>query len=284
MELHQRSNLGNTVIMQYMLDWFRMPKDFDSTLWLSQILQGLAITYAVEHWRRNMPRCMGALYWQLNDCWPVASWASLDWHGRWKALQHMARRFFAPVLVSGVEDAKRQTLDVHVSSDRGEPAAGRLVWTATTVEGRTVARGVKAVRVPARSSRRVARLSLSGAVAKAGGARNLLVWLELSVGGKIVSRNLSAFAKPKHMELGDAEIEASVKAVEDGAFAVTLEAKRPALYVWLELEDADALMSDNFFHLRPGAPITALATPAREMTAARFRKALRVRSLTDTYR
>ncbi len=83
MEHHQRSGIGNTVILQYMLDWFRMPSSFDMTLWASQILQGMAITYAVEHWRRSMPRGMGTLYWQLNDVWPVASWASIDFHGRW---------------------------------------------------------------------------------------------------------------------------------------------------------------------------------------------------------
>jgi beta-galactosidase/beta-glucuronidase len=76
------------------------------TLWLSQILQGMAIKYAVEHWRRSMPRGMGTLYWQLNDCWPVASWASIDYHGRWKALHYMARHFFAPVLVSGLEERR----------------------------------------------------------------------------------------------------------------------------------------------------------------------------------
>ena len=78
MEHHQRSGTGNTTIMHYMLDWFRMPDGFDMTLWVSQILQGMAIKYAVEHWRRSMPRGMGTLYWQLNDCWPVASWASID--------------------------------------------------------------------------------------------------------------------------------------------------------------------------------------------------------------
>ena len=73
-------------------------------LWLTQILQGMAIKYAVEHWRRGMPRGMGTLYWQINDCWPVASWSSVDSLGRWKALHYMARRFFAPLLISGLED------------------------------------------------------------------------------------------------------------------------------------------------------------------------------------
>lgn len=104
MEHHQRSGIGNTTIMKYLCDWFRLPRSFEMNLWLTQILQGMAIKYAVEHWRRGMPRGMGTLYWQLNDCWPVASWSSVDSLGRWKALHYMARRFFAPLLISGLED------------------------------------------------------------------------------------------------------------------------------------------------------------------------------------
>ena len=108
MEHHQRSGIGNTTIIHYMLDWFKLPTSFDMTLWLSQILQGMAIKYAVEHWRRAMPRGMGTLYWQLNDCWPVASWSSIDYFGNWKALHYMARDFFAPLLISGLEDSDQE--------------------------------------------------------------------------------------------------------------------------------------------------------------------------------
>ena len=117
MEHHQRSGIGNTTIMTYLLDWFRLPDEFENTLWLSQILQGMAMKYAVEHWRRNMPRTMGTLYWQINDCWPVASWSSIDYHHRWKALHYMAKQFYAPLLVSGVEDAAKGTVEIYVNSD-----------------------------------------------------------------------------------------------------------------------------------------------------------------------
>ncbi|MFW6217928.1 MAG: glycoside hydrolase family 2 protein, partial [Verrucomicrobiota bacterium] len=130
MEFHQRSKQGNAKIIHYMLDWFRMPAGHEATLWLSQLQQGLAIKYAVEHWRRNMPRCMGALYWQLNDCWPVASWSSIDYYGRWKALHYLSKRFFAPVLVSGLESENPEDgrVEVHVSSDRSEAESLTLRW------------------------------------------------------------------------------------------------------------------------------------------------------------
>jgi beta-mannosidase len=141
MELHQRSGIGNATILHYMLSWYRMPDGFENTLWLSQLQQGLAIKYAVEHWRRNMPRCMGALYWQLNDTWPVASWASIDYHGRWKALQYMAKRFFAPVLISGVENAGKGTVEVHLTSDGLRRVDGAWSWNLTRVDGTSLARG-----------------------------------------------------------------------------------------------------------------------------------------------
>ena len=97
MECHQKNNRGNALMVNQMLDAFRLPKDFESLVYLSLVLQAEGIRYGVEHWRRHPRRVSGILYWQLNDCWPVASWASLDYFGRWKALHYAARRFFCPL-------------------------------------------------------------------------------------------------------------------------------------------------------------------------------------------
>ena len=105
------------------------------TLWLSQIQQGMAIKYAVEHWRRSMPRGMGTLYWQLNDCWPVASWSSIDSQGRWKALHYMARHFYAPVLISGVEDIEASSVDIHLTNDRLSAFQGEVQVLAMDTAG-----------------------------------------------------------------------------------------------------------------------------------------------------
>src|SRR5690606_35381787 len=158
-------------------EWFLLPKSFDDTLWLSQIQQGMAMKFANEHWRRNMPRSMGALYWQLNDCWPVASWSSIDSHGRHKALQYMARHFFAPRLVSGVEDLKQGSVSVFASNDTREPFVGNVDWWATTSAGKKLAEGTLSVRVRQGKSLKVGSVSLSHLL-KQQGARDLLVWLE----------------------------------------------------------------------------------------------------------
>ena len=282
MEHHQRSAIGNTAIMQYMLDWFRMPKDFNSTLWVAQILQGMGIKYAVEHWRRNMPRSMGALYWQLNDCWPVASWSSIDYHGRWKALHYMAARFFAPVMVSAVENAETGRVDVFVTSDRGEEAKGTLVWTLVTPAGKVIASDSEPVRIRPRRAARAVRLDLSDPLAEYG-ADDLMLFVELSVGRLVVSTNFASFARPKRLALVDPHIIPDVKAIGPDAFLVTLGASAPALWAWVELAGIDARMSDNFVHLYPGAVEEIVVCPARRVTIDQFERKLKIRSLVDTY-
>jgi beta-mannosidase len=294
MEQHQRSH-GNGRIMQYMLSWFNDPNSFENTLWLSQVLQGMSIKYACEHWRRMMPRGMGTLYWQLNDCWPVASWSSIDYHGRWKALHYMAKNFFAPLMVSGVEDVNKETVEVHVTSDCLKSAQGTVKWFVTDVDGKTLLKGKREVRVSARSSRKIETLRL-GDLVKTHEKRGLLVWLELAAPGQPVSRNLVFFARPvrrarvfsprpKHLDLSRSPgISKKIARKADGTFDVTLTTKRPALWTWLELSEVDAKMSDNFFHLRPGAPMTINVVPARKLSAKECATQLVVRSLVDTYR
>ena len=294
MEQHQRSH-GNGRIMEYMLQWFQAPNGFENTLWLTQILQGMSIKYACEHWRRMMPRGMGTLYWQLNDCWPVASWSSIDYHGRWKALHYMAKNFFAPLMVSGVEDVEKGTVEIHVTSDLMKVADASVSWVVTDVDGKRLSKGGRTVRAAARSTRKVETLRL-GELVEAHEKRGLLVWLELKAPGQSASRNLVFFARPirrqrifaprpKHLDLNRKPgMAQKIARRADGTFDVTLSTKRPALWVWLELDKVDARMSDNFFHLRPGASLKVNVAPERELSVTELRKCLAVRSLVDTYR
>ena len=226
---------------------------------------------------------MGAIYWQLNDCWPVASWSSIDYHRRWKALHYMARRFYAPLLVSGVEDLKTGRVEVHVTSDLLKASEGVLSWRVTSVAGEKLQTGSCPVRLPSRTSRRVRTLDLKRHL-DARGPRDLLVWLELSVRGRPVSADLVTFARPKHLELADPEIKVAVSRAEAGAFRIRLTAARPALWTWLELSGADARFSDSFFHLQPGKLVAVVVNPSRALSPAEFRRQLRVLSLKDTYR
>ena len=284
MEHHQRSGVGNSTIMHYMLDWFLLPVGFDATLWTSQILQGMAIKYAVEHWRRSMPRGMGTLYWQLNDTWPVASWSSIDYHHRWKALHYMAREFFAPLLLSGLEDADAGTVEVHLTNDAATARKLEIRWHITNAKGRRLDSGAKTVRTGKNADRTVHTLRLKELL-KNLGPRDLLVWLEAFDGTTLVARNLVTFARPKHLELSrDPGVGATVRAGRKGSFTVTLTSKAAALWSWIELKQDDFRASDNFVHLRPGSPVKISVTPVSKVTVGDFQKQLIVRSLVDLSR
>jgi beta-mannosidase len=147
MEHHQRNPAGNSKIINYMTDHFRLPKDFESLVYLTQLLQAECVRTGVEYWRRN--RCTsGALYWQLNDCWPVASWASLDYYGRWKALHYAARRFYAPVLLSAEDwPPGDDTPDDHIDpEDNGQR---RVRWSLEMLDGEVLSTGEQVMSVQA---------------------------------------------------------------------------------------------------------------------------------------
>ncbi len=292
MKYHERSNrmymdvkedgtIGTDKIMKLVQMYFRDPKDFESALWLSQITQGYGIKYGAEGWRREMPKSMGCVYWQYNDTWPCTSWASVDSFGRWKALHYMARRFYAPLLVSGSEDPKTGQVEVSVTSDCLKDAQGKLSWTVTDVSGKTLRDGSLNVDIPARTSRQVTSLALQDLLDK-NGKNNVLVWLKLESGGAMVSENLVSFVYPKEWKLVDPKLTADVSE-DGGAFKVKLRAEHPALWAWLELAGVDARCSDNFVHVTKDGPVEIIVRPAQPLTKEAFQKALRVRSLYDTY-
>jgi beta-mannosidase len=264
-----------------MLEWFRMPDGFANTLRLSQIQQGLAIQYAVEHWRIHRPRCMGALYWQLNDCWPVASWASIDYHGRWKSLHYFAKRFFAPFLITGVEDAQTRRVRVHAANDTADAAEVSAAWTVTDAAGRELGQGEFRSELPGCAAALLGEVDCS-LWWESHGPRNLLVWLELWRDGELLSENPARFVKPKHLEIVPAKIEAALRPVAEGEWEVIVSADHAALWVHLELADCDFRASDNDFCLRPGLPRTLRLRPAVPLLESELRAQLRISSLRDT--
>lgn len=272
---------GIAKIQKYMDMYFKPAKDFDSALWLSQIMQAYGIKIGAESWRQNMPKSMGCVVWQYNDCWPVASWSSVDYYGHWKALQYAARHFYEPLLVSGLEHPEKGTVDLFVTSDLSEACKGNVTWMATDVNGKVLEQGSKAVDIPARHSQLVSTIDLSKQT-QALGAKGVLTWMKLEVGGKTVSENLVLFTAPKEIDLVDPQIHAGVTESKDG-FEVTLTAQKPALWTWLSLKDADARYSDNFVHLAPGSPKTITVNPAQKMSLQDFQKKLEIKSLYDTY-
>jgi len=278
MEYHQRSPIGNATILHYMLEWFQMPTSFEMLSWLSQFLQAIGMKYAIEHWRRNMPRTMGALYWQLNDQWPGPTWASLDWHGRWKALHYLAKRFFAPVLISGVENLETGTVDVHITSDEGETVEATMKWYITDLAGTVLDHGSQSVSIASRQTACVQTINAQPLIEKHSD-REVIVWLELLQGDELLSSNLVTFKRPKHLALRKPEIQATLKQ-QDGKQVIEYTTDVVALGVWAEVVgEHDFRFSDNFFSLRPGQSLTVEVIADASITEADYR----VHSLTDTY-
>jgi len=279
---HQRSPKGNEKIRDMINTYFNPPKDWESSLWLSQILQGYGIKIGAEYWRQTMPKSMGCVFWQYNDCWPVISWSSVDYFGRWKALHYLARRFYAPILVSGLENPANGTIDVFLTSDRQAACRGTLSWQVTDLAGQVLRSESTALDIPARQSQKVKTLDLAD-LTQAHGNNNVLAWLEVMVDGKNVSENLVSFALPKDLKLGDPRLKAAIAKTSQG-FRVTLAAQQPALWAWLSLEEYDAKYSDNFVHVTKDTPAHIDVSPERPMSQAQFAAALRVQSLFDTYK
>ena len=282
MRHHQRFTAGNDVIMEYLLEWFREPRDFNATLWCSQILHGLAMKVACEHWRRAMPRTMGTLIWQLNDAWPAASWSGIDYFGQWKAMHYFARRFYSPLMVSAVENVTSGLVQVHVISDLLHPVECSLAWKLTDLAGTLLGHGQFPISAAPQASKLATELEFQKEISRHG-AENLLVWLSLDHAGKTVSSNLILFARPRQLELSDPELTSTITAASADSFVVTVVAKKPALWVWLELPGAQISCSDNFFHLEPATPMEILVYPATCITSDELARSLRANSLFDTY-
>jgi beta-mannosidase len=289
---HMRSNrgyvsapedgtIGTDKIMNLVRMYFHEPKDFESTLWLSQITQAYGIEYGVLGWRREMPRSMGSIFWQFNDTWPGTSWSSVDYFGRWKALQYRARDFYSPLLISGVADNQKKTIAIWTVSDRLQPVKGTIRWSITDVAGTLLDSGSEKTGLPAQLSQVAKTLDLSSRLSQQG-ATNLLVWLSLDAEGKTVSRNLVALVKPKELPLANPNLKTEVSG--DGTdWSVTIQAEHPALWTWVTIEGAEARYSDNFIHIAPGIPVRVELKLAQPMDKANLLAALKVRSLYDTY-
>jgi len=281
MKWHQRCPLGNDRIKNMTGNYFRTGKNFDSTLWISQMVQAYGIKLGAEYWRQHMPQSMGCLFWQYNDCWPVASWASVDYYGRWKALHYAARHFYAPVMVSGLEDTKTKSVAIYLTSDLQATQHGVLTWRVTDLQGALMNDGSLAITMAPRTSATVRTLDLNSA-AQQHGENNLLIWLGLNVDGREVSRNLVTFARPKDIDLAAPNLKTEIAESKSG-FRVNLSSEKPALWAWLSVSETDARYSDNFVHLDSQTPREIEVTPATAMSRAEFENALVVRSLFDTY-
>lgn len=253
MEKHQRNAAANGKIMNYMEQTFLYPNSLDTLVYASQLLQAEAIRYGVEHFRRNRGRCMGTVYWQLNDCWPVASWASIDYYGRWKALHYFAKRFFAPVMVSCEEEGLltqslnvnaepfdvKKSIKLNVTNETMEKKTGVVSWQLRDASGNILKEKEETISVDSLSAVWLEKTDMPDAK-----LYENYVSFKFTSEGETVSCGTVLFCAPKHFRFRDPELKVSVNGDE-----ITVSASAYAKSVEIRNENDDLVLSDNFFDL-----------------------------------
>lgn len=269
MELHQRNTAANGKIINYLSKTFLFPKNFDEMLYSSQLLQADAIRYGVEHFRRFRGTCMGTVVWQLNDIWPVASWASVDYYGNWKALQYAEKRMFAPVLLSceehGEIDQKPYvntlpqpidiSADLHVANETDKTVNGTVKWALRRPDSSVIKEGSFEVAVPAYGGAWLPHLDFND-------QDPLEAHLEyaLIVNGEVISQGTTLFCAPKHYHFLDPELSVVVE-----GDTVTVTAKNYAKSVSVETENGVLRLDDNFVDMEAGSRTFSIL-PGRDFT------------------
>ena len=256
MEKHQRNASANGRIASYLSQTYLYPHNLELFTYASQLLQAQAMQYGVEHWRRHRGQCMGAVVWQLNDCWPVISWASIDYFGRWKALHYYEKRFFAPVLISCQEegilsqntnvnaepyDLKKST-HLNVSNETLRDFDGTVRWSLRRPDASVIAQGSEAVHVPSLSSVWLAEQNWHDEDTY---GCYFSYALEDAAGNTVGSGSV-LFCAPKHFRFADPQLEARLE-----GDTVVVKAHAYARSVEIQC-GADVVLEDNYFDMDAG--------------------------------
>lgn len=256
MEKHQRNQSANGKILNYLGQTFLYPADFDNLVYASQLLQAEAMRYGVEHFRRNRGRCMGAVVWQLNDCWPVASWSSIDYFGRWKALHYYEKRFFAPVLVSCEEEgiltqdtnvnaqpgSVQKSIRLNVSNESRQSREVLVKWARRNAKAEILEEGQHQISVPALTAVWLDKVDMENA-----DLYGDYVSYEMQENGQVMGSGTALFCAPKHFRFENPQLEVRVEGDE-----IVVTAKTFAKSVEIQNESDDLILSDNFFDMNAG--------------------------------
>ena len=295
MESHQKNDAANGKILYYLSENFRYPSSFDHLLYVSQILQGMAMKYGVDHWRRYRNRCMGTLYWQVNDNWPVASWSSIDYFGRWKALHYMACHFYAPVAPSLV--LENDNVCLFMANETTDIQTCMAHICVKDMQCHVLYEISEEVTVPAFRSEMVLTADL----------KKLPQYLELQkevrkndsfdeqifIEGTLTLENgscvkdVETLLPYKYLYLPKPEILTEVTETDD-SYQITLTGNAFAAFVELDFADADVIFSDNYFHLTDTQTME-ITLSKKDILRGTFtdaedvKKRLRIRSLVDSY-
>ncbi|MEO0898477.1 MAG: glycoside hydrolase family 2 protein [Bacteroidota bacterium] len=259
MHTHQKHARGYDLIRTYLERNYPAHKDFESFVYLSQVQQAENIKFAVEHFRSLQPKCMGILYWQFNDCWPVCSWSSVDYHGYWKALHYFAKKFYASQLVMAKE--VEGLIEIYVLTDHDLKGLVQLNWELRDFYGQVYQKTSMEGKDLLMGAHRVLAIPLETLVTS-DSSREKYLHFRLERGGNCISENRYFFASPKELRLNDPKITFEVK-VSDSSYQVILKAESLARNVFLQ-SDVDGWFEDNYFDLDASHTKTVCFHPSLE--------------------
>lgn len=268
---------GNRLIQDYINRNYNQPKDFKSYLYVVQAMQAEGIKTAIEAHRRNMPFCMGTLYWQINDCWPVASWSSIDSYGNWKALHYYVKRAYAPIVPMFIENGDRS--EFWIVSDKLESVKGKLAINITDFNGRSVFEKSVDVDVEPNVSKIYLDQSTSNLVKN---REDVVITMALSVDGNEIASNSYHYLPVKDLDLPTPSIKSSVE--KDGdSFKITLSSDKFAKHIYIWIEGIDLTLSDNYFDLMAGETVIVRCTPKEKISLEDFKDRVLVQNIMDTF-
>lgn len=250
MNAHQKADIGNALIRQTMRLYYRVPEKFEDLVYVGLVLQGQGIRHGIEAHRRNRPYCMGSLFWQLNDSWPVVSWSGIDYYGNWKALMYQSKRAFAPILINAIKEG--DDLCVYLVSDELQDHDGvRLDVELMDFDGKAHGKWTQSGMLAANSSVLFMKKRADELQGKLSAANSLLHFTLKDKNGVTLADDVFYFAYPKDQKLPEANIETSVRRRGD-AIEMTLKTDKLARDIFVEVPVQGVRFTDNFFDLLPG--------------------------------
>ena len=278
MEDHQRGAEGTKKLMHYIRKYFGEPQDFNSLVYLSQVCQAEALRHGIEHWRRNRGRCMGAVYWQLNDNWPGVSWSSIDYYGRWKALHYQAKRDFQPLLLSSVLTGS--TINLYISNEGRNHIDGELLWQIIDTDGRILLQGEQPAYADPFESHQAVEIDITGIP---GGhlPSALLFAFQFRTQGVITHSLLEHLSPFTKITLKDPGLSWCLTG-DSANYRLEITAQRPAFFVEINLVEGEAHLSDNFFSLN-GRETKTIEIRHCTLLPDELERNLRIRSLQGSY-
>lgn len=281
MKSHQRSSIGNVTIEEYMKRDYKNPVDFPMFLYVNHVLQAEGIKMAIEAHRRNMPLCMGSLYWQINDCWPVASWSGIDNFGNWKAMHYFVKKAFTNILISPDLDTLNN-LKVFVISNNLKNQNAFLNLSLMDFNGNILLKKEKKIEIKANSSIVYFEDELNHFL-KDLQRNNILLHTEIvDSKGEILSENILYFKSPKDLDLPKPEIKHKITQ-RGNTFIVEISSNKLAKNLYLRADELEGRFSDNYFDMLPNKSIEIEFSNNDSITLDEFKKNLKIFTLTDTY-